>query len=416
MTWFRCGGSGIPAALKSQMNAVFNKKFGTAVDYPAEGWPDDVNLMGPLPEGTATGPIVTFADGADDVPTKSLVVTIPPTLSGTSEVTETQIEGKDYLNGATVVQGGFNINNGNNYASTNRLRTNNYIPITSGSYTIENDQNYEYVVYVYDETDAFIDAESIKTWQTYGTAFSISGNRHIRIGWRKSDNSTITADEISGYHCYKVGTKTTYPASLGRTIYGGQVDIVNGTGKDKTLRYELDENDSWSAYSGASHSFWHNVATGEDRPIKQTEASESICNYASYSSASPTSAPDFSFLIQGGQRIVVTADSSIDTVDKFKTWLSSHNLVFVCPASTPTDFTFDGQEIPTRLGYNAFWSDSGDTEVTYRADISLALQAASGSRGLMMASRPAIGPANGDQGSEESTENNIEMEGDENAR
>jgi hypothetical protein len=37
------------------------------------------------------------------------------------------------------------------------------------------------------------------------------------------------------------------------------------------------------------------------------------------------------------------------------------------------DFTFDGQEINTRLGYNAFWSDSGDTEVTYRADINLAL-------------------------------------------
>lgn len=36
-------------------------------------------------------------------------------------------------------------------------------------------------------------------------------------------------------------------------------------------------------------------------------------------------------------------------------------------------FTFTGQEVNTRLGYNAFWSDSGDTEVTYRRDIDLAL-------------------------------------------
>ena len=54
-------------------------------------------------------------------------------------------------------------------------------------------------------------------------------------------------------------------------------------------------------------------------------------------------------------------------------------------------FTFEGQEIPTRLGYNAFWSDQGDTEVTYRADINLALQALSGLRGLMMA-RPQLEP------------------------
>ena len=79
------------------------------------------------------------------------------------------------------------------------------------------------------------------------------------------------------------------------------------------------------------------------------------------------------------------------------------------------DFTFTGQEINTRLGYNAFWSEQGDTEVTYRADISLALQAVSGSRGLMM-TRPAIEPSNGDQGSEESTENNIETVGEQDAR
>ena len=241
-----------------------------------------------------------------------------------------------------------------------------------------------------------------------------STTNYLRILFRYSNNATITPSAITEIEV--TDDWKTYTASLGRTIYGGEVDIVNGQGKDTTLRYELDENDSWSAYSGASHSFWHNVATGEDRPIKQTEASESICNYATYSSASPSSAPDFSFLIQGGQRIVVTADSTIDTVDKFKTWLSSHNLVFVCPSTTPTDFTFTGQEVPTRLGYNAFWSDQGDTEVTYRADISLALQAASGSRGLMMASRPAIGPANGDQGSEEKTKNNIETEGEEDAR
>ena len=36
-------------------------------------------------------------------------------------------------------------------------------------------------------------------------------------------------------------------------------------------------------------------------------------------------------------------------------------------------FTFTGQEVPTRLGYNAFWSEQGDTSISYRADIDLLL-------------------------------------------
>lgn len=76
MAWFKCGGGGIPAALKSLMNAVLNKKWGTSGTYPPETWPETVNLMGPLEEKTVSGSIVAFSDGADDVPLKSLVVEI----------------------------------------------------------------------------------------------------------------------------------------------------------------------------------------------------------------------------------------------------------------------------------------------------------------------------------------------------
>lgn len=96
MTWFRVGGAGIPASLKNAMNAVFNKKFGTSgQNYPPNGWPDDVNLLGPLPEGTASGPIANFTDGADDVPVKNVIATIAPTLTGVSSVNVTQTDGNE---------------------------------------------------------------------------------------------------------------------------------------------------------------------------------------------------------------------------------------------------------------------------------------------------------------------------------
>ena len=85
MTWFRVGGAGIPASLKTSMNSVLNKKFGTSgQNYPPKNWPDDVNLLGPLPEKTVSGAIASFSDGADDVPLKALVFGIEPVqASGT---------------------------------------------------------------------------------------------------------------------------------------------------------------------------------------------------------------------------------------------------------------------------------------------------------------------------------------------
>ena len=84
MAWYRAGGAGIPASLKSDMNDVLNKKFGTSTTYPPSDWPSDVNLLGPLPEKTASGAIASFSDGADTVPLKSLVFGIEPVqASGT---------------------------------------------------------------------------------------------------------------------------------------------------------------------------------------------------------------------------------------------------------------------------------------------------------------------------------------------
>ena len=82
MAFFRCGGSGIPASLKSGMNSVLNKKFGTSTTYDPAGWPADVNLLGPLPIKTASGAIAHIEDGADGVPVKSCVVSFLPSGGG----------------------------------------------------------------------------------------------------------------------------------------------------------------------------------------------------------------------------------------------------------------------------------------------------------------------------------------------
>ena len=269
MAFYRCGGGGIPSSLKTDMNAVFNKKFGTAVDYPPEGWPDDVNLMGPLPEKTiVSSPIADFSDGADDVPTKSLVVTIPPTISGVSSVSVTQT-------GRNIVNVTFSDYNASNIIS-------NAFSLKAGTYTLSLVYNGTPTWGIYLRDGSAINSPVLfSKYNDTSLTFTLSEDKAILCftmyyanGISSSEVSDVQLEYGSTAHAYEsYQTPTTYTASLGRTIYGGQVDIVNGTGTDEN----------------------------------------------------------------------------------------------------GNDFTFTGQEVPTRLGYNAFWSDEGDTEVTYRADINLAL-------------------------------------------
>lgn len=97
MAYFRTGGAGIPTALKTGMNNVLNKKFGTTgQDYNPNDWPDDVNLLGALEVKQATGAIASFSDGADDVPIADGVFNIDYTGTAVSEMTIRQT-GKNLL-------------------------------------------------------------------------------------------------------------------------------------------------------------------------------------------------------------------------------------------------------------------------------------------------------------------------------
>ena len=289
MAYFRCGGGGVPASVKTDMNAVLNKKFGTSTDYPPADWAPTVNLMGPLPEKTqASASVCSFDDGADDVPTKSLVVTIPPTLSGVSSVTETQTGANLLFNniedGTTggigyTKQSDGSIACSGTVSNVNATRLINTVVLPIGNYVLSGaDSSINLRAVLYDSEGAVITNRN-----DTGSGVTISVDNtvsHIEVRIKARTNAEQVSTTIfpmlavgSTLKTYEKYNGTTYTASLGRTIYGGTADIVNGVGTDEN----------------------------------------------------------------------------------------------------GNDFTFTGQEVPTRLGYNAFWSDEGDTEVTYRADIDLLL-------------------------------------------
>lgn len=242
MAWYRAGGGGIPSSLKTGMNNVLNKKFGTSTTYPPTDWPDTVNLMGPLPEKTVSGAIASFADGADDVPIKSLVCNVDANLSGVSSVTITQL-GKN-LWPSTVgawETGNINATTGQNSSGSAYTRTSDYIKIIPGAgMTISGlsnaGENTHFRVFKYDSTKTYIGFANGSMTNNM-TKYNTDDTYYIRIRYVTESITLITPQIEIGqtdtpiYEAPKAPeTKT---ATLGRTIYGGSVDVVNGTGTDE---------------------------------------------------------------------------------------------------------------------------------------------------------------------------------------
>ena len=251
MAWFKCSGGGIPAILKTRMNNVFNKKFGTSTTYQPDGWPDNVNLMGPLEEKTVSGSIVAFSDGADDVPLKSCAVTIAPNLDGVSSVDV--VHGvknfvDDTLDG--LEQGSISSGTGLNANSNNRVRNADYIPFPldkiQPDYVLTIPSGYKIAMRFYDKNKNFITppAGAQGFINSIPSGYVGEGVAFARFILAKTDDSNITPNDMKnvGFQIEVGSTASTYTeyveptthtANLGRTIYGGEVDVVNGTGTDE---------------------------------------------------------------------------------------------------------------------------------------------------------------------------------------
>ena len=353
-------------SIASDIGAILNKKYNTSRGFKPNEVSSAVSALIPLPEKTASGSIVTFSDGADDVPTKSLVVTIPPTLSGVSEVTATQT-GRNLFDKNAVEDNTRIVANDTTTESAVGFRTSGYIPVKANTRYYISTKSSNRSAY-YDRNKNGIAYFSFSG----GASFTCLYDGYIRITINNNiDLDTFIVNEGNEAITYEP-FGTVYTASLGRTIYGGQVDIVNGTGTE-----------TWEkkVYTGAENEYWVLSKSGDvyryyvinDNVKQPTGRGVVYSSIGQYSASGNEVGTCFSYYSSGIGRVLIyyIPPQTIQTVEDFRVWLQSNNFDVVYEKATPEDFTFDGQEVPTRLGYNAFWSDSGDTEVTYRADLDL---------------------------------------------
>ena len=297
MTMYRVGPAGIPASLKTNMDAVLNKKFGTSTTYAPATWPDNVNLLGPLPEKTASGSVANITDGADGVPIKAWEVTLPASLSGYS---------------------------------------------------------------------------------------AINGTKNTGTGT----------------------PETQYTVSLGRTIYGGTADVVNGTGTETYLKIVLDGTQeiglaNWKPTTGTSAWLYapsitpnllNNYLTAYNLDNIVCDVLPTVPYNTTAQRIDESTTKGISVVGTNNWGLAVRVeDDTLRTKPDINAWLANNPITVIYKVATPTDFTFDPitPTPETALGVNNFWADEGDSDVTYRADINMLIASLSGNRGLMM-TRPQL--------------------------
>ena len=372
MTWFRVGGAGIPAALKNAMNAVFNKKFGTSgQNYPPNGWPDDVNLLGPLPEKTVAGAIAHTDDAADAVPVKSVICSIVPKQAGTGTPSPSNpraISGSDNL---LLYKYGKNLVNGyTDYNVTNKIVE--PVFLKAGNYTISF------------QRDAVVQAIYIRK----GDTVSLVGDAYLQ-----KFNTTFFAfnADIDGYYffqLYRSGSSATWEEA---PISNVQLEV--GSTKTTYEAYTAPEtiSDSWSSI-GAIYGGERDLVEGT---LKKTH--EYISSY-------------------NGEAINEPWISSIDEYVPGTTPSTGAQVVY--PLTTPVNYSdLDTYDFETLYAVNNFFSDivGGQTQVTYRQDITLALAALQGSRSLSASLMRSESPEEVSE-PEEIIQNTEEQEGENDER
>ena len=411
MTWFRCGG--IPVTLKNAMNAVLNKKFGTSgQNYPPNGWPDDVNLLGPLPIKTASGAIASFTDGADAVPVKSCVVSFTPSGGGGTPSAPVAIQS---VSGLSVTRCGINLfdeewesgwidNNGAEAVNASRVRSKNYNVIKGDvSYYIV--ASYSWRVYFYDASKTFI--SYVGTYTANRSITSPANAVYFRFAVIDTAPTSIGLNYPSTETSYIASHVSVVTDTFGQTLYGGTRDLTTDKASVTYKHYDLSQI-SWSGgIIGGQMWCWYADKSDDGLKLPANSAIfDGLCDRYTPIRYNGIATDENTIALRSNGYLYVNNGS--DTVEP-----TGEVIIAYATAQEITGLT--PHEIDTLYGDNNIYADTGTMSVEYRADIDLALNALQGSRSLSASLMRSESPEEVSE-PEEIIQNTEEQEGENDER
>lgn len=157
---------------------------------------------------------------------------------------------------------------------------------------------------------------------------------------------------------------TTYPISLGQTVYGGTLDVTSGVLTVTHLTVDMGDL-VWLLAPGATHIWSTGIndkknITSPPYSNRQTSIICSAYGADSQISISENAMNNCKWLCI--EKKVFIKDTAYSSASDFKTAVTGQKIVY--ELATPTTVTLTPTQVETLLGTNNIWADSGDIIVT----------------------------------------------------
>ena len=327
---------------------------------------------------SASGGVAHFTDGADDVPLKSLKVSIVPVQSGSGDPSPSNVRPISGWTGVRVAKAGKNLISPLSKTESGLTLT----PQSDGGLLI----NGTYT----GTTGWFVISSyvSLKAGQAYALSAGGTENTIGLNGYGGANPVTPTADFTSNLRMriengqtfdnvviypqvevgatpteFEIGTSEATNISLASagTVYGGTLDVVSGElTVDKVATVGLSSYRKASGVSDGGLNYYDFAPSN----YKLTEAIISShlpmkTGGSAWASATPCATANATRL-----RLYIEADTESSYAD----------MVVVYSLATPLTYQLSATEIKSLLGINNVWSDAGDTACEYRADTKLYIE------------------------------------------
>ena len=234
--------------------------------------------------------------------------------------------------------------------------------------------NDRFRLFKYDKDKVFLSYASLAAQNGY----SLEGVSYIRmryytdaITWNNAQLEYRPTSDTTPTTYAPYVAPTTHTAQLGRTIYGGTPDVVNGTGTDNCKKITLGDF-TWIK-SGTEGNFYCSQVTDIWYPSEGGISRYGIGVSDEFDFVQGTPADGqinayFNTAYSGYRIFIKKADYADRTSAEFREYLQSINahLVYKVNDATAEDFTFTPVPIISRLGDNTLWGN-GDLSVVYRS-------------------------------------------------
>ena len=351
--------------------------------------------------------VASFADGADDIPVKSLTVDITPVQSGSGDPSPSNVRPISGWTGANVTRTGgsliriartANTVNGitfsensdgtvhlsgsstaealssNTIVSYPDIDTRCYYTVPAGTYTLTNLSSSASVrVYVQfrnaSNTENVINNQTVAGGASY--TFTVSEPTIVYARVDIYSGTTVNADVLfmmtkgsSAATVYEPWKQTiypiTFPTSAG-TVYGGTLDVTNGV---LTVTYGYVDLGTLSIGYQSSGTYFYATIASKAYGISNITCSK----YATSTDALLSNMGNNKIRGHATSNNIYIKDFAYTDATAFKASLSGVQAVF--ELATPVTYQLTPTEVTTLLRNNNIFADTGNVaELTYRADL-----------------------------------------------